>query len=207
MNSVILKNIGKKFSNQWIFKDISLEAQAGDVIGIIGYNGCGKSTLLQIISGYIEPSEGRVEYFINGEKIHNENMYCFMSYAAHYLDLIEEFTINEMISFYFNYKSKKTVTINDALQNSQLHLSQNKKLKYFSSGMKQRAKLILALFADAPVLLLDEPMSNLDKAGMEWFKNMFDELAKNKIVFMCSNRIQEEIAFCNKTLNVETYKL
>ncbi|MFI5218654.1 MAG: ATP-binding cassette domain-containing protein [Bacteroidia bacterium] len=207
MNSVTLKNIGKRFAGQWIFKNISIEIFIGDVVAITGYNGCGKSTLLQIIAGYISQTSGQIEYSLNEQKVSHENIYKSISFASPYIDLIEEFTLKEISGFYFNFKpALKQHDIGTLVEVSRLKFSQNKKLKYFSSGMKQRVKLILALMADAPLLLLDEPLSNLDKEGIEWFDNAFAEFKKNKIVFICSNRLAEETKSCNKFLNVEDYK-
>lgn len=207
LNSVILKNISKNFSGQWIFKNISFEAKSGDVVSITGYNGSGKSTLLQIIAGYISPTEGIIKYNINESKIKQENVYQIISYSAPYLDLIEDFSLNEIIHFYFSLKAKQRGSdLKKILEISQLSTSADKKLKYFSSGMKQRARLILSLLTEAPLLLLDEPASNMDRAGIDWFHSAFKEFSNNKIVFICSNSSIEETTLGNRILNVEDFK-
>ena len=72
--------------------------------------------------------------------------------------------------------------------------------------MKQRVRLTLAILADCPLLLLDEPVSNLDKAAIEWYKNLINTYALHKTIVVCSNSIKEEHSFCNKELDMADYK-
>lgn len=207
MNTILLKEVSKKFSRQTIFSNISFEAQQGDIIAITGYNGSGKSTLLQIIAGYITPAGGRVEYFFNDKKIQSEHIYQHISLAAPYSELVEEFTLSELLSFYVKFKTLSNVhSVEKILETSHLGFSKNKQIKYYSSGMKQRVKLALALMTDVPLILLDEPHSNLDQNGMEWFRKLMLHNKGNKIIFISSNRVEEETGFCNKFINLEDFK-
>ena len=81
-----------------------------------------------------------------------------------------------------------------------------KPIKYFSSGMKQRLKVGLAILADAPLLLLDEPLSNLDKEGVQWYDNLMRQYINNKTVIIASNNIEDEIKFCNSTIDISDFK-
>ena len=206
-DTLTLTNLSKKFSRQWIFRDVSITANEGDAIAITGYNGSGKSTLIQIIAGYITPTDGVIEYIIKGRKANPENFYKHISLAAPYLELIEEFTLKEMISFYGKFKSypgdQDTERIIEA---AGLPVASHKPLKHFSSGMKQRVKLTLALMADVSVVLLDEPHSNLDQNGIGWFTQLINAFKKDKILFISSNRMEEETVICNKFIKIENYK-
>jgi ABC-type multidrug transport system ATPase subunit len=207
LNAVTGKGISKKFLRQSIFSNIAFDAQQGDAIAITGYNGSGKSTLLQIIAGYISPSAGSVEHIFNGKKINPDHLYLYISFAAPYLELIEEFTLPEMISFYTKFKTlSDAIPISRIIEVSQPGFLMHKQIKYYSSGMKQRVKLALALMTDVPYVLLDEPLSNLDQNGMEWFRKLMIQNKGNKIIFISSNRVEEETGFCNKFINLEDYK-
>ena len=82
----------------------------------------------------------------------------------------------------------------------------NKPIKDFSSGMKQRIKLGLAILAETEILLLDEPSSNLDKEAIRWYQETIDKYKENRIVFVASNKIEEESFFCNKSINIIDFK-
>src|SRR5690606_34997503 len=87
-----------------------------------------------------------------------------------------------------------------------LEKSMNKQILYFSSGMKQRLKLGLCFFSDVPLLLLDEPVSNLDKTGIAWYQHLIQAYGSNKTIFICSND-SREYDFCDRVLHIEDYKL
>jgi ABC-type multidrug transport system ATPase subunit len=207
VNTLTLTNLSKKFSQQWIFRDISIQANEGDAVAITGFNGSGKSTLIQIIAGYISPTNGEVDYLIKGKKSNPGDFYQHISLATPYLELIEEFTLKEMISFYRKFKPfPDNLDTEKIIETTGLGFSSGKPIKYFSSGMKQRVKLTLALMADASCALLDEPLSNLDQNGVNWFAGLINDYKKNKILFISSNRTEEETGICNKFITIEDYK-
>jgi len=86
-----------------------------------------------------------------------------------------------------------------------LHHSEHKAIKNFSSGMKQRVKLALAFCSDTQILLLDEPTSNLDQQGVEWYLSLIEQCSSNRLVIVCSNQ-EQEYGFCDERINVEDYK-
>jgi ABC-type multidrug transport system ATPase subunit len=92
------------------------------------------------------------------------------------------------------------------LEISGLQHAKEKALKVFSSGMKQRLKLTLAIMADCPTLMLDEPCSNLDTKAIDWYHKMLDKFAKDKLIIICSNHLQYEYQICNEQINTEVFK-
>jgi ABC-type multidrug transport system ATPase subunit len=207
MVSITLNNLGKKFNREWIFKNLSYQIESDDKLVILGGNGSGKSTLLQVISGFVTPNEGELIYNSDSKLIEPEKIKNFISFASPYLQLIEEFTIEEMISHASEFKPfVHGLSTKDVLTILQLGHTKNKYIKQFSSGMKQRLKLGLAILADTPVLLLDEPVSNLDKNAILWYHQLIASYTKNRIVLVCSNAISEEHFFCTKTIDVSSYK-
>jgi len=202
-----LKNLGKRYNYEWIFRNVNYEFTGDNNYVIMGANGSGKSTLLQVIAGSLIPSEGTISYEVNKKKNLSEDIYSHLSIATPYLELFEEFTLQESIEFqkkfkpfYDNLESKQIIEI------LQLEKSADKQLKYFSSGMKQRVRLALAIVCKTPLLLLDEPTSNLDKKGIDWYQQLINQYAENRLIIVCSNQQEHEYTFCNKQLNMEDYK-
>lgn len=204
---ILLDNIGKRYNREWIFRKVSLELSSETSYVIEGGNGSGKSTFLQLISGYYLPSEGNIQYEIDGNKIEPDKIFKQVSIATPYLDLYEDLTLKEMIDFHFQFKS----TVPDISKKEipsilYLEKSIDKPIKYYSSGMKQRVKLGLAILADTPLLLLDEPVSNLDHKAIDWYANLISKYNKNRLILVCSNKIEQESFFCKERIRIEQYK-
>src|SRR5689334_21604996 len=102
--SITLNQAGKKFFHNWIFRNLSFEFNTPQKIAILGANGSGKSTLLQVLSGQLSLSEGETKFFKSNTVIEPDSVYKHVSIAAPYLELIEEFTMEEIIRFHFKFK-------------------------------------------------------------------------------------------------------
>ena len=201
-----LEHIGRRFNREWIFSDVNYVFETGTSYAILGANGAGKSTFLQLISGSLSSSEGVISYSKEGVLLNPELVFERLSMAAPYLELIEEFTLNELIDFHFQFKKYRSGL--DRLQLIELmglKRSEYKAIKHFSSGMKQRVKLALAFCSDTEMVLLDEPASNLDQQGLEWYLSLVKEFSADRMLIICSNQIQE-YSFCKNHLNVVDYK-
>lgn len=205
---LLLNSIGKRFGNEWIFKNINLTINKENNLVILGGNGSGKSTLLGIISGFMQASAGDIKYVYNNQEIFKEYIYKHISIAAPYLELIEEYSAIESIIFQAKFKPFiNQLSASEILEISGLNYTKNKAVKDFSSGMKQRLKLTLAILTDAPLLLLDEPCSNLDKKAADWYDSMINQYANNKLIIVCSNHLSHEYSFCRDTLKVEDFNV
>jgi len=205
--SIQVNNAGKKFGREWIFRNVNLEITQGDKIVILGLNGSGKSTLLQAMTGYLGLNEGSISFSGNQQKIEDERQHLLISLASPYLELIEDFTLTEQLEHASIYKPFiKELTIAQIIELSGLSAHKNKYIKLFSSGMKQRLKLTLAILADAPILFLDEPTTNLDATVIDWYKNMISNYAMYKTIIVCSNSIKDEYGFCEKIIQMEEFK-
>ncbi|MDB5155697.1 MAG: ATP-binding cassette protein [Mucilaginibacter sp.] len=203
---ITLENIGRRFNRDWIFRGIDYTFTAGQTYAILGANGSGKSTLLAVLNGSLSPSAGTLAYSLDGKPVDVEQIFQHLSLAAPYLEVIEDFTLSEMIDFHFKFKTYKP-RIDKAALIELLNLpgSQNKLIRYFSSGMKQRLKLALAFCADTPILMLDEPTSNLDTQGVDWYLSLVEQFAKDRLTIICSNQ-EHEYSFCRHKLNIADYK-
>ena len=204
--SLSLINIAKKFNRDWVFRNANYQFEIPGSYVIKGPNGSGKSTLLKILSGFLTPTEGELKLHINSNHIGTENWSNHIAYAAPYYELIEEMYLEEFVSFYIKFKPlQKGVSQHDLIKIAYLEESKDKQIKNFSSGMKQRLKLALAWLSEVSVVLLDEPCSNLDEKGIEWYKNLAKEYSKNKLVIVCSNHIEDEFSFCKKSLDITNF--
>ncbi|OYZ57120.1 MAG: ABC transporter ATP-binding protein, partial [Sphingobacteriales bacterium 24-40-4] len=171
-----LEHIGRRFNREWIFRDVNYVFESGSSYAILGANGAGKSTILQVISGSLTSSEGTISYTREGVLLNPENVFEHLSMAAPYLELIEELTLRELIDFHFRFKKYRSGLNRDlTIELMGLKRSEHKAIKNFSSGMKQRVKLALAFCSDTDMILLDEPASNLDQQGLEWYLSLVEK--------------------------------
>ena len=200
--SISLINTGKRYNRDWIFRNCTLDIRPGTTCAIIGPNGSGKSTLLQVIAGAMLHNEGKVNYQADDKDI--ESPFSYISIAAPYLHLIEQMTALEAISFHKTFKSL-SADASVILGAVGLRSAANKQVRYFSSGMKQRLKLGLAFFSETPVLLLDEPATNLDADGIALYKELVAHHTSGRTVIVSSNDPQE-YDFCTEIIRINDYK-
>lgn len=201
-----IQDLKKRFRYEWIFRNLSLELAPEQTYTIIGANGSGKSTLLQIIAGLLSPSGGKIEYQLADKQLSIEDLYQHLVMAAPYLELIEEFSLQELIQFHLNFKKiRGGLNAQELIERMYLEKSKDKLIKYFSSGMKQRLKLGLAFYSEASLLLLDEPTSNLDVQGIRWYKEEIQRNTSGRLVIICSNQ-KHEYDFCENIIDIMEYK-
>jgi ABC-type multidrug transport system ATPase subunit len=197
----------KRFNKEWIFSNLDYSFISGQHYALIGNNGSGKSTLLQIIAGYIGLTKGQINWVNTaGENIDSSNIFQHISIAAPYLELVEEFTALEQIDFHQQFKPLQSgLNPVELLEKIGLANAADKQIRNFSSGMKQRLKLALAIFDQAPILLLDEPCSNLDQEGIQTYHQLMQAHAMHKLIIVASNDPQE-YQFCSQQLSLSDFK-
>jgi ABC-type multidrug transport system ATPase subunit len=205
---VVLENTGKKFNTEWIFRNLTFTFEPGSACAISGKNGSGKSTLLQVISGKFHPTAGTVAHLIDGKAVDVNEWFRHMVICAPYLELIEEFTLDEILKFHFSFKKiLPGLTQGDIKEILALHNVARKPVRLYSSGMKQRVKLALAFFSDVPLLLLDEPSTNLDASGTDWYHRLVTQYRNNRTLIVCTNLEALETGYCTQRISIEDYKV
>lgn len=201
-----LSDTGKRFNRDWIFRHLSCTFISGQSYAIVGPNGSGKSTLLQLISGALAPSEGKIEWGFDERKLDPDRVFQQVGICAPYLEVVEEMTALEFLDFHSKFKPLLNgISIKEILSIINLSDAAHKQVRYYSSGMKQRVKLAQAFFSDAPILLLDEPCTNLDEAGYALYYRLIKEFAGDRLVVVSSNE-EKEIGFCGERINILEYK-
>lgn len=202
--NITLDKAGKRFNRDWIFRNFNYQFLQGEHYAITGPNGSGKSTLLQVIAASMNPTEGSVDYSLDGTTVTVDDAYKHVAVVAPYLEVIEEMTAAEFLSFHGVFK-KLILPVNEILSVIGLDNTAGKQIRNFSSGMKQRIKLAQAVFADVPVILFDEPCTNLDTAGYELYHRLVKNYCANKMIVVSSNDANE-YSYCTHTINILDYK-
>jgi ABC-type multidrug transport system ATPase subunit len=203
MLSIHLNNIGKRYQFQWILRGFDLDVHPADRLAILGPNGSGKSTLMKILSGFLSPSEGKIKFVLDQKEVKAEQMYQQVSFAAPYIHLIDELTLEESIAFHFKFKKPlKNLGTQEILSLAWLERHSDKKVKELSSGMYQRLKLMLALSTQSPLLLLDEPTSYLDESGKKWFTEKLGEFSEGRTLVIASND-PYDLQSCEREISVK----
>jgi len=227
--TISLSDAGKRYNREWIFRHFTYTFEEGKSYAIIGPNGSGKSTLLQVISGALHINEGSLQYTVDSResgvgsiqsivssqqsivesresRVPAEEIYSHVSICAPYLEVIEEMTLKEFFHFHNGFKPfLPSLTIDMIISILSLEKAVNKQIRYYSSGMKQRVKLAQCILSDVPVVLLDEPCTNLDTAGIELYHQLINDYCKNRLVIVSSND-EVEYRFCNEKISIMQYK-
>jgi ABC-type multidrug transport system ATPase subunit len=203
--NITLTKLGKRFNTDWIFRNLDFQFEDGKHYAITGPNGSGKSTLLQLISGSAVYNEGNIYYLENEKPFSADKIFQKISFAAPYLDMIEEMTLLEFFSFHHKMKGwLPALGTKEIIHLSSLENAAHKQIRYFSSGMKQRVKLAQAIFSNVPVVLLDEPLTNLDAEGVSLYHRLVEQFCKNRLLIISSNE-PKEYSFCDEIIDVTVF--
>ena len=204
--TISLSDAGKRYNRDWIFRHVSYQFHSGHAYAITGPNGSGKSTLLQALSGGLLLSEGTIGFEHQGKNVSDESIYEQVSICAPYLELIEEMTLLEFLDFHFGFKNYLPgLDAGKVIGLVGLEKAARKQIRYYSSGMKQRVKLAQCLFADTAIVLLDEPCTNLDAAGIALYHSLIEQFTRDRLVVVSSND-EVEFRFCTERLHIADYK-
>lgn len=201
-----LDKVGKRFRREWIVRNINLVIAPGRRYAIEGPNGSGKSTLLRLLSGHLTPSKGKIRFFFEDQPIEVDQVYHYLSYAGPYIELIEELTLAEALRFHRRFQPFLPGMDDQALlELLSLPGNSSKLIRHFSSGMKQRLKLALAICSDTSLLLLDEPTTNLDRQGMDWYLQLIERFGNKRTIIVASN-VAVDFGFCEERVDILTFK-
>ncbi len=186
------EKISKRYNRDWIFRDLTYTFNPGNTYAVTGPNGSGKSTLLQVLWGQVPQTSGVLRYRKHQADVAIDLVFRYVAIATPYMDLIEDFTLREMLDFHFSLRKRRpSIRREDLARKMYLENELDKPLVNFSSGMRQRLKLALAFFTDADVYFLDEPGTNLDEQAFRWYREQLAALPSVSIVVIASNNPEE----------------
>lgn len=205
--AIIVDNLSKRYNREWIFRNFTYQFRKGEIYVLTGPNGSGKSTLLQVLTGSVPPTDGVLKYYdINDAELPIDDVYKRISIAAPYMDLIDEFTLDEHLAFHFGMKPiRHNLSLQQLKEIMYLEKASNKHIQNFSSGMKQRLKLGLAFYTEADMIFLDEPGTNLDQNAFNWYYDQLLKVPDHCSIVMASNNAQE-YPERSKVINILDYK-
>lgn len=205
--TISLNQVGKRYQHHWIFKGVTYTFETGKRYAILGANGSGKSTLLRVIGGMQHLNKGTIGYqSADNKPVAPEQIFSRISYCAPGMDIIEELSMRELLNFHFSFKKiLPGYTVSSILAAMGMEASGDKFIHEFSSGMKQRVKLAQAFFSDSPILLLDEPCSNLDTQGVTMYQQWLDQYTSEKLVIIASND-EREYEGVKDMITIQDYK-
>lgn len=207
MFEIELANAGKRYNRDWIFRGVDRTFESGRSYVILGGNGSGKSTFIRALIGYAPLSEGHLKFRSAGKPVKSNAAYRHVSFCSPYLELYEELTLNEMARFHFSLKPALSgITPSNFAGQIGLDHAANKAVHFFSSGMKQRVRIGLAMLSDTQAVFLDEPTSNLDRRGEDWYGEMVQNHGAGRLIAVASNHRQSEYFFCDETIEIEAHK-
>lgn len=187
-----IRGLRKSFSRRVVFEDIDISVSEGETLLIAGRNGSGKSTLVKILCGVLSPSRGTVELTGAG-KLDEFAHKALFGLVAPYLQLYDEFSAMENLGLAASLRGLRF----DARLHEQLLLRvaldprRTDPVHGFSSGMKQRLKYALALAHQPRILILDEPMSNLDADGMSIVRGIMHEQRNRGLLVVATNDLTD----------------
>ncbi len=197
--TITVNELTRKFGRTLLFRDISLSIATGQSLCITGPNGSGKSTLLKILGGLLNPTSGSV-VIASGNPIERHLWIDHIGYTGPLVNPYDELTGIENLSFALK-EGDATGKARQLLEHFKLDRHGDKKVRHYSSGMKQRLKIILAILNDPPLLLLDEAGTNLDSGGASILHGYLESVRKRKIIILATNDTAEE-KLCSEVIRL-----
>ena len=199
-----VKNITKKYGNTTAVDDISFDVRDGEVVGFLGPNGAGKSTTMNMITGFIEPTQGTI--IVNGKDISKKPKQAKrqIGYMPENVPLYQELTVREFVKYMaelkFVKKQDKKEQIEKVLEETGLKDVEKKLIRNLSRGYKQRVSLAGALIGNPDVIILDEPTVGLDPKQITEIRNLIKQLGKKHTVILSTHILSEVSQICDKVI-------
>lgn len=206
-----VKNITKKYGSFTAVDNISFKIEEGEIIGLLGPNGAGKSTTMNMITGYIEPTEG--EIVINGYDISKKPIKAKsqIGYMPEGVPLYSDLTVKEFVTYMAELKKVDRKTrkekVEKIIEQTGLKDVEKKLTRNLSRGYKQRVSMAGALVGEPKILILDEPTVGLDPKQITEIRALIKELGKTHTVILSSHILSEVSQICNKVIIINKGKI
>lgn len=206
-----VKNVTKKYGNFKAVDDISFEVNDGEIVGFLGPNGAGKSTTMNMITGFIDTTEG--EIVINGNDISKKPRKAKkqIGYMPEGVPLYNDLTVKEFVNYMAELKlvnaRHRQEKVEKVIEETGLKEVENKLIRNLSRGYKQRVGLAGALVGDPKVIILDEPTVGLDPKQITEIRDLIKELGKNHTVILSTHILSEASQICEKVIIINKGKI
>lgn len=208
MHQLVVERLGKRFGRRILFRELAFALDAGASLAVTGANGSGKSTLLRILAGVMAPTKGTVRLSVDGQAVSREERPLRVGFVAPYLNVYDDFTARENLDFLAKARrlAGASERIASVLELVALGDRADDRVKTYSSGMKQRVKYAAALLAEPPLLLLDEPSSNLDVAGLQMVDRVMAHQQEQGGLLIVATNDAAEAARCREAIRIEDFR-
>lgn len=206
-----VKNITKKYGKFTAVDNLNFKVEDHEIMGFLGPNGAGKSTTMNMITGYIEPTKGKI--IINGYDISKtpKKAKRQIGYMPESVPLYNDLTVREFIKYMADLKnvkrSEKKAEIEKVLEETGTKSVENKLIKNISRGYKQRVSMAGALIGNPDILILDEPTVGLDPKQITEIRNLIKKLGKTHTIILSSHILSEVSQICNKVIIINKGKI
>jgi ABC-2 type transport system ATP-binding protein len=198
--SIKVEHISKSYGSQLALSDVSFAVEPGEVVGFLGPNGAGKSTMMKILTGYLNPDDGKFEVAgLDGFR-EMPAIQKRLGYLPEHNPLYDSMYVREYLSFtagmYHGAKSR----VEEVIEQVGLGAMANKKIHQLSKGYQQRVGLAQALVHDPDVLILDEPTTGLDPNQIVEIRDLIRSVSASKTILLSTHIMQEVEALCSRVL-------
>lgn len=206
-----VKNVTKKYGKFTAVENISFTVKDGEVVGFLGPNGAGKSTTMNMITGFIEPTDGTIE--VNGYDITKKPKKAKkqIGYMPENVPLYMDLTVKEFVTYMAELKlverANRKEEVQKVIKETGLEEVQNKLIRNLSRGYKQRVSMAGALVGNPDVLILDEPTVGLDPKQIIEIRNLIKSLGKKHTVILSSHILSEISQICEKVIIINKGKI
>ena len=206
-----VKNITKKYGKFTAVDNLNFKVEDHEIMGFLGPNGAGKSTTMNMITGYIEPTKGKI--IVNGYDISKtpKKAKRQIGYMPESVPLYNDLTVREFIKYMADLKnvkrSEKKAEIEKVLEETGTKSVENKLIKNISRGYKQRVSMAGALIGNPDILILDEPTVGLDPKQITEIRNLIKKLGKTHTIILSSHILSEVSQICNKVIIINKGKI
>ena len=206
-----VKNVTKKYGNKIAVDNISFEVKDGEVVGFLGPNGAGKSTTMNMITGFIEPTDGTIMINGNGISKKAKKAKKQIGYMPENVPLYHELTVKEFIKYMaelkFVKRPERKAEVDKVIKEAGLENVKNRLIRNLSRGYKQRVSLAGALVGNPDVIILDEPTVGLDPKQITEIRGLIKELGKKHTVILSTHILSEVSQICEKVVIINKGKI
>lgn len=205
MITLKINNLKKRYNNVFVLENLTRKTSVS-ILGIAGPNGSGKSTLLKCMAGLVKPTAGTVTWNLNGDSYTPAEMNGMIGFAAPYVELYEGMSVSENLAFLMQlHRDKSGFTSTDPgqlLRRFQADSFAGKPYGELSTGQRQRVKLSSAFLHNPPVILLDEPGSNLDPKGKHLIRETIQNPGDDQKMVIVASNLMEELELCEEIIDL-----
>ena len=206
-----VKNVTKKYGKAVAVDDISFEIKEGEIVGLLGPNGAGKSTTMNMLTGFIEQSEG--EIIVDGYNMLRKPKKAKreIGYMPEGVPLYMDLTVKEFVTYMAEIKKvnkkERKEKVEKIIEQTGLKDVEKKLVKNLSRGYKQRVSMAGALVGEPKILILDEPTVGLDPKQITEIRNLIKDLGKTHTIILSSHILSEVSQICNKVIIINKGKI